>query len=143
MFSICLRTTFALALPNCDQLRDVKNKIKALPDYDSYEQDHSVEEDSKVHTVIAFVLSLKQQNPLLHATQAPRRKNGSRGNRPVLFDEPACLWAQASGMQPDATPAGVCCVQSPAMLPRSSRQMFFGRWGTLVGPELCLPCSLI
>lgn len=91
--------------------------------------------------VITLLLSLKQQSPLLPATQAPRRRSGSRGSRPVLFDEPVCLWVRASGTPLVAIPADGCSGRSPATSHRSSRQMFFGRWAIQVGAALCTPCS--
>lgn len=94
-----------------------------------------------VRPVTALLLSLKQQSPLRRATQAPRRRSGSRGSRPVLSGEPVCLWAQGSGTPLVATPADGFSGRSPAMLPRSSRQMFFGRWATRVGAALGMPCS--
>lgn len=91
-----------------------------------------------VRPVTALLLSLKQQSPLLPATPAP---SGSRGSRPVLSAEPVCLWARASGTPLVATPAGGFSGPSPATWPRSSRQMFFGRWAIRVGAALCTPGS--
>lgn len=80
-----------------------------------------------------FRLVSSQQLNLLHSAMPPvRQRDGSHGSLHVHSEEPAYHWARDSGTPPVATPVVGCCVPSPATLRRSSRQMCFGRWDTLV-----------